>query len=125
MDLSERFQTMSKKYMCNWMPVEALSVCVTKASGNENLNAIDCLLCVAKTAIGEADCLWTAKVMPPQTPQAVEYLENLRASHEHIKIAFQVMAKKFKPSFCYKSEEIWANNIEVLLGKLKEDKASE
>jgi len=123
--MSERFQIMSKKYMCTWLPEEALSVCVFKIHGNESPSAIDCLLCVSRTFASEAECLWTVLRYPVATAKAAQYLEELKASHESIKLALSVMSKKFKPDYRTDDEEAWANTVEALLEKLKEVKMSE
>lgn len=123
--MSERFKALSSKYMCDWMPVEALSICTYKIDGNEKSSTIDCLLCLSKSFIQTVGCLWTAMRLPPRTVQGVEFLENLRTEFEIQKTAFYVMSEKFKPGFLKQEEEAWADNIEILITKLKEAKLVE
>jgi len=124
-EMSERFKAMSPKYMCTWMPEEALSICTNKVSGNESNNAIDCLLCISRTLITTADILWGAVKLPPNNVETIRYLENLRIEYEHQKIAFLVMSEKFKPGYLKAEQETWADTVETLITKFKEVKASE
>lgn len=117
---NERYENV-KKYMCKWLPEEALSGCRVRQKGIEP-DDVGCLVCVADTIEAQCNGLWaTILFLGAGDGVLAAKLVELKAAFDNLRLVFWQVARKLKPEFQEHEREVYANIVEEQLERTKNE----
>jgi len=117
---SERYENV-KKYMCKWLPEDALSGCKSRQKGIEP-DDIACLVCLANTLESSCDLLFKTIVhlgVPDQ--MLASKLSDFADAFAKTRLCFWQVARKLMPEFDKEKREGYTNIMEELIERAKDE----
>jgi hypothetical protein len=118
--VEERYENV-KKYMCKWLPEEALSGCKARQKGLEP-DDIGCLVCLATVLESSCELLWKTIVhlgVPNQ--MLASKVSDFADSFAKTRLTFWQVARRLKPEFDKEKREEYTNIMEEMLERAKNE----
>jgi hypothetical protein len=117
---SERYENV-KKYMCKWLPEDALSGCKSRQKGIEP-DDIACLVCLATTLESSCELLWKAIVhLGVPDPKLAGKLSDFADSFARTRLTFWQVARRLIPEFDKDKREEYTNIMEEMIERAKNE----
>jgi len=118
--VEERYENV-KKYMCKWLPEEALSGCKLKQGGIEP-DDTRCLVCLANTFELSCELLWKAIVhLGVSDIKLAGKLADFAESFAKTRLSFWQVARRVQPEFDKEKREEYTNIMEEMLERAKNE----